>query len=55
MATQFGWKVHQMVVKSAFLNEDLEEEVYMQQLEGFVVDPGKGKMCRLVKSLYDLK
>ena len=44
-----------MDVKTAFLNGELEEEIYMAQPEGFVV-PGKEKqVCRLVKSLYGLK
>ena len=37
MVVQFGWKVHQMDVKSAFLNGDLHEEVYMTQPLGFKV------------------
>nr|GEX39806.1 Pol polyprotein [Tanacetum cinerariifolium] len=48
-------KIHQMDVKTAFLNEDLEEEIYMNQLEGFIAPRQEGKVCRLVKSLYGLK
>lgn len=47
--------VHQMDVKTAFLNGDLEEEVYMDQPEGFVLPGNEKKVCRLVKSLYGLK
>ena len=55
LAAQFGWKVHQMDVKSAFFNGDLQEEVYMTQPEGYVI-PGKEMMVyRLIKSLYGLK
>ncbi|GKA47326.1 retrovirus-related pol polyprotein from transposon TNT 1-94 [Tanacetum coccineum] len=48
-------KVHQMDVKTAILNEDLEEEIYMNQPEGFIAPRQEGKVCRLVKSLYGLK
>ena len=37
MAAQFGWKVHQMDVKSAFVNGDLQEEVYMYQPQGLQI------------------
>ena len=44
-----------MDISSAFLNGDLEEEIYMSQPEGFAV-PGKEHLvCRLKKSLYGLK
>nr|GFB36417.1 60S ribosomal protein L23a [Tanacetum cinerariifolium] len=48
-------EVHQMDVKMAFLNGDLEEEIYMNQLEGFIAPGQEGKVFRLVKSLYGLK
>ena len=55
IAAIFYLKINQMDVKTAFLNGDLEEEIYMDQPEGFV-EPGKeNKACRLTKSLYDLK
>nr|GEZ18240.1 retrovirus-related Pol polyprotein from transposon TNT 1-94 [Tanacetum cinerariifolium] len=44
-----------MDVKTAFLNGDLEEEIYMNQPEGFIAPEQEGKVCRLVKSLYGLK
>ncbi|GJR79024.1 retrovirus-related pol polyprotein from transposon TNT 1-94 [Tanacetum coccineum] len=48
-------EVHQMDVKTAFLNGDLEEEIYMNQPEGFIAPGQESKVSRLVKSLYGLK
>ena len=44
-----------MDVKTAFLNGDLEDEIYMKQPEGFVVKGQEHKVCKLVKSLYGFK
>ena len=55
LASIFYLYVHQMDVKSAFLNGDLDEEVYMEQLKGFVMFGNEKKFCKLVKSLYGLK
>ena len=50
-----GFKVYQMNVKSTFLNGIIDEEVYIEQLEGFV-DPSKRDMVyKLHKALYGLK
>ena len=48
-------EIHQMDVKTAFLNGDLNEEIYMDQPEGFISLGQEKKVCRLVKSLYVLK
>ena len=37
IATLHNLEIHQMYIKTAFLNGDLEQEVYLKQLEGFVV------------------
>jgi hypothetical protein len=44
-----------MDVKTVFLNGELEEEIYMDQPDEFVVNGQEGKVCKLLKSLYDLK
>ena len=44
-----------MDVKITFLNVDLKENAFMSQLEGFVVKGQEHEVCKLVKSLYDLK
>jgi hypothetical protein len=48
-------EIHQMDVKTVFLNGYLEEEIYMEQPKGFSAPGQEGKVCKLVKSLYGLK
>lgn len=43
-----------MDAKTIFLNEILEEEIYMDQLEGFVDFGQENNVCKLVCSLYGL-
>ena len=38
-----------------FLNGDLDDEIYMEQPAGFVLRENEHRVCKLVKSLYDLK
>lgn len=44
-----------MNVKITFLNDDLDKEIYMEQLEMFIVKEKENKVCKLIKALYDLK
>ena len=50
-----GMHIHQMDVVTAFLNGELDEEIYMQQPEGYVRPGEENLVCRLRKSLYGLK
>ena len=55
IASIHNLEIHQMDVKTTFLNGDLDEEIYMEQPEGFIVPGQEKKVCWLVKSLYGLK
>ena len=55
LAARLDLEIEQMDVKTAFLHGDLDEEIYMEQPEGFVVSGKEDYVCKLKKSLYGLK
>ena len=55
LVAHFNMELHQMDVKTTFLNGDLEEEVYMKQKKGFMSNGNDHMVCKLKKSIYGLK
>ena len=55
IVAEMGWRIHQMDVKTAFLNDILEEEVYIEQSHGFELYGRESHVCCLRKALYGLK
>jgi hypothetical protein len=55
IAAQNRWIMHQMDVKSAFLNGYLEEEIYVRQPPGYEIDKHGDKVYKLRKDLYGLQ
>ncbi|GKD34153.1 zinc finger, CCHC-type containing protein [Tanacetum coccineum] len=55
MASIHNLIIHQMDVRTAFLTGKLEEEVYIDQPQGFIMIGNDNKVCKLIKSLYGLK
>ena len=54
LVAHYDIELHQMDVKTAFLNGDLHEEVYFRRLEGFIIEGQKDMVCKLKKSIYGL-
>ena len=55
LAAAMGLEIHQMDVKTAFLNGELDVVIYMEQPEGFVQKGREHLVCKLRKTLYGLK
>jgi hypothetical protein len=55
LAAKMKWKLHQMDVKTTFLNGVVDVEVYIKQPQGFEVEDMKTHVCKLKKALYGLK
>jgi hypothetical protein len=54
LVATFHLETKHMDVKTMFLHGDLEEEIYMKQLEGFLVNGKQELVWKLKKSLYGL-
>ena len=55
IAAYYDYEIWQMDVKTAFLNGNLVEDVYMTQPDGFVLDGKSNMVCKLQRSIYGLK
>jgi hypothetical protein len=55
IVTQYKWSVYHMDVKSTFFNGNLEEEVYVEQPQGYEVPGHEDKVYKMKKALYGLK
>ncbi|KAL0445611.1 UNVERIFIED_CONTAM: Retrovirus-related Pol polyprotein from transposon TNT 1-94 [Sesamum latifolium] len=55
IAAWYNYEIWQMDVKMAFLNSFVEEEIFMDQQEGFTTVEEEQKVCRLQRSIYNLK
>ena len=55
LVAHFDLKLHQMDVKTKFLNGDIDETIYMVQPENFESGDPKNMVCKLTKFIYGLK
>ena len=55
LVVDYDLELHQMDVKTVFLNGELKKEVYMDQPKGFVTTRKEIFLCKLKKSIYGLK
>ena len=54
LASVLGWKLHQMDVNTSFLNDEVEEEIYIEHPDRFVIHGKESHVCKLKKSMYVL-
>jgi hypothetical protein len=55
LALAMGWRLHQMDVKTTFLNGEIKEEAYIEQPNSFVIHGKESHVCNLKKALYEIK
>eukprot|EP00253_Pinus_taeda_P020285 PITA_20285 len=55
LSAQMGWKIHQMDVKTTFLNGQIEENIYIEQPQGFGTFNHESHVCRLKREFCGLK
>ena len=55
LASMIKWDLHKMDVKTTFLNDMIEEEVYIEHTQGFKVEDIVTHVCKLKNALYGLK
>ena len=55
IAAKLDYEIWQMDVKLAFLNGNLQEDIYMRQPEGFIAKGQEHMVCKLQRSIYGLK
>ena len=55
IVAHYDYEIWQIDVKTAFLNGNLEEEIYMLQSEGFIAKNQEHMVCKLKRSIYGLK
>ena len=55
LLTHYDLKLHQMDIKTAFLNGNLEDNVYMEKPVGFTKETKEHMVCKLKKPIYGLK
>ena len=55
IAAYYDYEILKIDVKTAFLNGNLDEEIYMMQLEGFITKNQEHIVCKLKRSIYGLK
>lgn len=55
MVAMFDLELEQLDVKTIFLHGELEDQIYMQQLEGFVILEKENQVCLLKRFLYGPK